>query len=141
MELRDGVGVDPDSISLKLATIKHRRSVPYVTVKGEMTRVRENGATMGAGVLATYTFDSRRRRLSLTRGNGTGQTYSYDPVSRLSQLAENVGGTSEDQALGFTCNPAGQIATNTRSNHLLAARSRRHRRDAIQRTEPGDAGQ
>lgn len=36
-----------------------------------MTRVRENGATTGVGVLAAFTYDDLGRRTLLTRGNGT----------------------------------------------------------------------
>jgi RHS repeat-associated protein len=89
-------------------------------VTGELWKVRENGATTGVGVLATYAWDDRGRRTSLTRGNGTATTYGYDAASRLSSLAEDVGGTSYDQTLGFTYTLSGQIATNSRSNDLYA---------------------
>jgi hypothetical protein len=39
------------------------------------------------------------RRTSLTRANGTSTSYSHDPVSRLSQLAQNLGGTTNDLTL------------------------------------------
>ncbi|HEX8642005.1 MAG TPA: hypothetical protein VF704_12740, partial [Allosphingosinicella sp.] len=38
---------------------------------GEMRHIRENGATSGVGVLATFGYDQLGRRSSLTRGNGT----------------------------------------------------------------------
>ena len=37
-----------------------------------MTKIRENGATAGVGVLATYGYDDLGRRTALTRGNGVG---------------------------------------------------------------------
>lgn len=92
-------------------------------VTGEMTRVRENGATLGVGVLATYAYDSRGRRLSLARGNGTIQTYSYDPVSRLSELSDDSFDTTHDQTITFAYNPSGQIASSTRSNDIFAFRA------------------
>lgn len=41
-------------------------------------------------------------------------------ADRLTQLVENLSGTSYDQTLGFTPNPAGQIAGTTRSNDAYA---------------------
>jgi RHS repeat-associated protein len=89
-------------------------------VTGEMWKVRENGATSGAGVLATYGYDNLGRRTSLTRGNGTVTSYAYDPASRLQTLTQNLAGTADDLTLGFTYNPAGQIVTTTRSNDAYA---------------------
>ncbi|MDQ4088303.1 MAG: hypothetical protein M3177_09900, partial [Pseudomonadota bacterium] len=83
---------------------------------GETTAIRENGATSGAGVLATFGYDQMGRRTSLTRGNGTVTNYSYDPVSRLTQLTQNLAGDADDLTLGFGYNPASQIVSNTRSN-------------------------
>ena len=85
-------------------------------VTGEMTAIRENGASTGLGVIAAFAYDSLGRRISLTRGNGTTASYSYDNASRLSQLVQNPLGTAQDLTLGFTYNPASQIVSNTRSN-------------------------
>jgi RHS repeat-associated protein len=87
---------------------------------GEVTHIRENGATSGVGVLATFGYDDRGRRTSLTRGNGTVTTYSYDRASRLTQLAQDVPDPARDLTLGFAHNPAGQIASNSRSNDAYA---------------------
>jgi RHS repeat-associated protein len=89
-------------------------------VTGEISAIRENGATSGVGVLATFAYDDLGRRTSLTRGNGTSTSYSYDAVSRLSQLTDNPAGTTHDQTLGFSYNPASQIVSNTRSNDLFS---------------------
>ncbi|HEX8240839.1 MAG TPA: RHS repeat-associated core domain-containing protein [Allosphingosinicella sp.] len=89
-------------------------------VTGEPTVIRENGATSGAGVLATYAYDDLGRRASLTRGDGSVLSYSYDAVSRLSQLADNLVGTAYDQTLGFGYTPSSQIASNSRSNDAYA---------------------
>ena len=89
-------------------------------VTGEMSAIRENGATSGLGVIAVFGYDYLGRRTSLTRGNGTVTTYAYDPASRLGQLAQDVAGTTLDLTLGFTYNAAGQIATHTRSNDLYS---------------------
>jgi RHS repeat-associated protein len=89
-------------------------------VTGEPTVIRENGATSGVGVLATYAYDDLGRRASLTRGEGSVLSYTYDSVSRLTQLADNLVGTAYDQTLGFGYTPASQIASNTRSNDAYA---------------------
>ncbi|MFN3945461.1 MAG: RHS repeat domain-containing protein [Allosphingosinicella sp.] len=85
-----------------------------------MTHVREYGATSGADVLATFAYDNLGRRTSLTRGNGTVTSYGFDAASRLTSLTQNLAGTAHDTTLGFTYNPAGQIAQNTRSNDAYA---------------------
>ncbi|HEY0625546.1 MAG TPA: RHS repeat-associated core domain-containing protein [Allosphingosinicella sp.] len=87
-------------------------------VTGEVTKIRENGATSGVGVLATLAYDDLGRRVSLTRGNGTQTNYAYDPVSRLSTLTQDIGGsgTAYDLTLGFSYNAASQIISNSRDN-------------------------
>ncbi len=85
-------------------------------VTGEVTKIRENGATSGIGVLGSYAYDDRGRRTSLTRGNGTITSYGYDAASRLDQIVQNLTGTSHDLTLDFDHNPAGQITQNVRSN-------------------------
>jgi RHS repeat-associated protein len=83
-------------------------------------KVREKGATSGAGVLAVYGYDDLGRRTSLTRGNGSTTSYGYDAVSRLSSLSHDFSGTTQDLTLGFSYNPADQIVSATRSNDLYA---------------------
>lgn len=83
---------------------------------GAMTAVRENGATL----LASYGYDDLGRRTSITSGNGTSTAYSFDPVSRLASLAQDVSGTGQDVTASFTHLPTGQIATVTRSNDAYA---------------------
>ena len=87
---------------------------------GEVTKIRENGATSGVGVLATFGYDDRGRRTSLTRGNGTVTTYAYDRPSRLTQLTHDVPDAARDLTLGFAYNPAAQIVSNSRSNDAFA---------------------
>ncbi|MBV8685757.1 MAG: RHS repeat-associated core domain-containing protein [Alphaproteobacteria bacterium] len=71
-------------------------------------------------MLAAYAYDALGRRASLTRGDGSVQSYSYDAVSRLTGLADDLAGTAYDQSLGFGYTPASQIASNTRSNDSYA---------------------
>ncbi|AGH49274.1 YD repeat-containing protein [Sphingomonas sp. MM-1] len=89
-------------------------------VTGEMTAVRESGATSGAGLLATFAYDDRGRRTSLTRGNGTVTSYGYDNASRLSQLTQNLTGTASDFTQTFTYNVGGQLTRQDRSNDLYS---------------------
>jgi len=90
-------------------------------VTGGMTKIRENGATSGIGVLATFAYDDLGRRTGLTFGNGATQSYTYDPISRLSSLTANLTGTANDLTIGsITYNPAGQIIGQPRSNGAYA---------------------
>jgi RHS repeat-associated protein len=89
---------------------------------GEITVIRENGATSGVGVLATYAYDNLGRRTTLTRGNGTVTTYGVDNVSRLTSLSHNLDGstTTNDVTTTFNYSPANQITSQTRTNDLYA---------------------
>jgi RHS repeat-associated protein len=91
----------------------------YVTydydTTGAVIRIREQPEGTGL-VLAAYAYDDRGRRTLLTRGNGSVTSYGYDAVSRLASLAHDFNGTSHDVTLTFSYNPAGQIASNDRSN-------------------------
>jgi RHS repeat-associated protein len=89
-------------------------------VTGKMMRIRENGATAGAGILAAYTYDNLGRRASITFGNGTVKNYSYDAASRLAALGADLAGSAQDQTTAFTYNPAGQISDLTKSNDAYA---------------------
>ncbi len=87
---------------------------------GEVTKVRENGATTGIGVLVTYGYDDLGERTSATYGNGASQAFGYDTVSRLSSLTVNLSGTTNDLTKTFSYNPANQIVIETRSNTAYA---------------------
>lgn len=108
----------------------------YVTygydTAGELTAVRENGASSGVGVLASYSYDDLGRRTSVVRGNGTSTTYGFDSVSRLTSLAQDLdgSGTTNDLSLGFSYSPAGQITATTRSNNAYAWGAAANRNDA-----------
>lgn len=54
--------------------------------------MRENGATSGAGVLATFAHDNLGRRVSLTRGNGVASTNYFDAASRPATLTQDLSG-------------------------------------------------
>ncbi|QDC36371.1 RHS repeat domain-containing protein [Sphingobium fuliginis] len=92
----------------------------YVTYNylntGEMSAIRDSGGNM----MISFGYDDLGRRTNLWRANGTSTSYSYDPVSRLSQLVQDLAGTAQDQILGFSYNPASQIASRTASNDAYA---------------------
>jgi RHS repeat-associated protein len=91
-------------------------------VTGEMTTIREKGATSGLGVIASFGYDDLGRRTSLTRGNGVVTSYHYDDVdvSQLSSQAVDIPGTAHDLTEEFTYNPIGQIATARRSTSIYS---------------------
>ncbi len=85
-------------------------------VTNNVTSIRENGATSGIGVLATYAYDNLLRLSSVTFGNGVVQSYAFDPVSRLQTLTSNLAGTAQDQTASFTYNSVSQIDTLIKNN-------------------------
>jgi RHS repeat-associated protein len=100
--------------------------VPALTINydydaaGRLLKIRENGATTGAGVLASYAYDNLGRRMSLTFGNGVVQSATFDAVSRASTTTNNLVGTVNDQTTTFTYNPASQINTLGKSSDAYA---------------------
>jgi RHS repeat-associated protein len=90
-------------------------------VTGETTAIRENGATSGIGVLATFVYNNLGRRTSLIRGNGSTTSYSFDPVSRLTAMAQDLTSSTNDLTIGtITYSPASQMIATPRSNDLYA---------------------
>lgn len=89
-------------------------------VTGELSKVRENGATSGVGILATYGYDNLGNRTSLTYGNGVVQSSTFDAASRLATLTNDLSGTTNDQTVTFAYNPASQITSASRSNDAYA---------------------
>ena len=83
---------------------------------GEMTAVNESGAT----ALASFSYDNLGRRSALTRANGVTTSYGYDGASNLTSLGLVYPNSVNNLALGFGFNPAGQIASVTRSNDSYA---------------------
>jgi hypothetical protein len=90
----------------------------YLTT-GEMIAMRENGATSGAGVLATFGYDALGRRSSLARGNGVTTAYGYTgPL--LSSIAHDLPGSSQDLTITMLYNKAMQIVSRTGNNDAYA---------------------
>jgi RHS repeat-associated protein len=82
----------------------------------EVTAIRENGATSGAGVLATYVYDNLGRRTSVTRGNGVVTAYDFDTASRLTELDHDLASTASDLTLSFEHDAAGGIVERLSDN-------------------------
>ena len=89
-------------------------------VTGELTKLRENGATSGVGMLATFGYDQLGNRTSLTRGNGNITTYAYDAAARLQTLNHDSSGTYRDVTWTYEYNPAAQMTSSSRSNDAFA---------------------
>ena len=85
-------------------------------VYGAVTKIRENGAASGAGVLAAYVYNNLGQTTGITRGDGTTTAYGYDAAGRMTNLSHDMVGSASDVAFGYTWNPAGQIASRTVSN-------------------------
>ncbi len=89
----------------------------------DLTDIKENGTTS----LVAYSYDNLGRRTSITRGNGTVTSYTWDPVGRLGSYGQDLGGTSNDvtwrgPTMGslVTYNPANQLTAITRTNDTYA---------------------
>ncbi|WP_298095799.1 RHS repeat-associated core domain-containing protein [Brevundimonas sp.] len=82
---------------------------------GAVTAIRENGATSGAGVLATYGYSNLGQVTGITRAGGSGvvTTFGYDAFGRMTSLGHDASGSGDDVTLGYAYNPAGQITGRT----------------------------
>jgi RHS repeat-associated protein len=87
-------------------------------VTGAVTAIRENGATSGSGVLATYAYDNLGRLVSISRGNGVSSAMTYNASLELQSIGHDLASTSQDQVLSFTYNRAGQILTRAMTNNI-----------------------
>ncbi len=85
----------------------------------DLTTITENPAG-SAYTLATFAYDDRGGRTSLTRGSGAVTSYAYDNVSRLTQIAHDLSGSGYDLTLDTSYDPAGGIASTTSSNDAYA---------------------
>lgn len=83
---------------------------------GAIVAIRENGATSGPGVLATYAYNDLGQTTGIARGNGTATAWGYDAAGRMTGLGHDLAGSTNDVVFGYAWNPAGQIASRTISN-------------------------
>jgi len=83
-----------------------------------MTGLLDSGNTR----LGQIVYDGAARRSAVAVGPwGTSSTaYGYDAAGRLTSLTHDLAGTSGDQAIGLSYNPASQIVGRTGSNDSYA---------------------
>lgn len=79
-------------------------------------QLRENDATAGVGVLATYVYDKLSRVERITHGNASVTSYGYDLASRLQTLAHDVAGTAQDGSWAFAYYNTSQLKSRDSSN-------------------------
>jgi len=84
-------------------------------VTGELTTI-----TQGATTPASFTYDNLGNRLSASFANGAAQTFTYDAVSRLASLTNDLSGTSNDLSVTFAYNPATQVVSTVRTGDAYA---------------------
>jgi RHS repeat-associated protein len=75
-------------------------------------------ATADSSTIALYGYDSLGRRTGFNGGVST--SYGYDTAGRLNSLTNTLPASTYNNTWSFTFNPAGQIASNTRSNDAFA---------------------
>lgn len=111
-----------------------RTSVSYPTVVGTpdltvtynyLTTGEVKSISDGATSLASYGYDALGNRANVTYGDGVTQTYTYDPVSRLTILNNDLAGTTYDLSIGTSTNPisynaASQITSLPKTNDAYA---------------------
>ena len=93
-----------------------------------VTRIRENNAGSGIGVLASYSYTPSGQRAAVTYGNGTSRNYAYNTAGRTTGVKLDLAGSVHDLVIGAVAgagtplayNPAGQIVSLSRSNDLYA---------------------
>lgn len=85
---------------------------------GGVTAISQQPAGGSATQVAAYGWNNLGQPVSTSRAGGSGVSTarSYDAWGRLSSLSHDATGTTNDVALGFSYNPAGQIVGRTVSN-------------------------
>lgn len=68
--------------------------------------------------LASYAYDDLSRRTTITLGNGTTTTSTYNAQNQLSGLAHALAGTAQDISYTYARNRIGDLNTETWSNDL-----------------------
>jgi RHS repeat-associated protein len=85
----------------------------YLTT-GELDTIKQSTT-----VLADYSYDNLGNRTGVTFNNGASQAFTYDPVSRLSQLT-NVLTDTNDLTATFSYSPSSQIIQTVRTGDMYA---------------------
>ncbi|MEJ0023347.1 MAG: RHS repeat-associated core domain-containing protein [Alphaproteobacteria bacterium] len=87
----------------------------------DLTAVRENGATSGPGVLATFSYDQIGARIGAARGDSVSTSIARDSISRITAISHDLAGTSQDYSSSFDFNPDDQIISSTVSTAYAPA--------------------
>jgi RHS repeat-associated protein len=90
----------------------------YTTVSYDVLNRPSVIRELGITTLATYNYDDRSRRTSITFGNGTSTSYSYSQQGQLTGLAHDLSGTSQDISWTYNRNQVQQISSHSWSNDL-----------------------
>lgn len=85
-------------------------------VTGEMSALLNSNSTP----VYLFDYDQAGRRTTTTGFDSTSSTRSYDNIGRLTGLALDLPSTANDVTFGYTYNPAGEIASNSRSNDAFS---------------------
>src|SRR5262249_31182844 len=85
-----------------------------------VTQISAEGAGCTTTTLATYAYDNLGRRTSVSRGNSTSETVSFNDAGLVSSLAQDLSGTSDDETLTYSYNAAGGIVSRAGSNTSYA---------------------
>lgn len=85
----------------------------------------KEGGTVPLATLATYAWDDLSRRHTLSLGNGTVSTSSYNAQGSLASLTHDLAGTTNDLGFSYVRNQSGEIIainpTNPQSNWILGS--------------------
>lgn len=92
----------------------------YVTYQynnaGPLQSIKENGSTS----LVTFNYDSFGRQASINSANGSVTSFGFAPEGLLGSVTHNLSGSTYDEVINLTYNPAFEIASRTGSNDLYA---------------------
>jgi len=113
-----GYGYDPSNNRNKITWPDTNFIIYQFDGLNRAFQVGENGATSGAGLLATYGYDPLSHRTSITRNNGANTGFGYDTDLRLNSIAHDVNGTAKDLTLSFSYTLASQLQQRSSSNSL-----------------------
>jgi len=83
---------------------------------GDLSAIQQSGTN-----LASYGYDGLGNRTSVAFANGASQAFTFDPVSRLASLTNDLAGTASDLTVNaIVRNPASEITSLTKTNDSYA---------------------
>jgi len=90
----------------------------YVTTAYDVLNRPAALSERGSVMLASYTYDDRSRRATVTLGNGTTTAYAYSAQSTLSGLGHNLAGAVHDVSWTYNRNQVQELTEQTWNNDL-----------------------